>query len=208
MWLRISDIISFLFPPSEDEVSLAGHTPETFKKMYTCRKVGGSDDIYALSSFKEKPIRAAIHLNKFHNHTHAQRLLGSILHTFLENRALKEPALLIPIPLSSKRERERGHNQVTSVILKCTLPEERYVLEKNLLKKVRDTKPQTTLNKEERIKNPQGVYICTERARTCVPGAHIILIDDVVTSGATLKEAKKTLKGLRPASITCVALAH
>jgi ComF family protein len=176
--------------------------------MYICKKVDGSDNMYALCSFKEKPIRAAIHLNKFHNHVHAQRLLGSLLQTFLENRALNEPALLIPIPLSSKRERERGHNQVTSVILRCTLPEGQYVLEKNLLKKVRDTKPQTQLSKEERTKSPQGVYRCTDRAYTCIPGAHIILIDDVTTTGATLKEAQKTLKALKPASITCVALAH
>jgi ComF family protein len=164
--------------------------------------------VYALCSFKEKPIRAAIHLNKFHNHVHAQRLLGSLLQTFLENRALKEPALLIPIPLSSKRERERGHNQVTSVILKCDLPEGQYIFEKNLLKKIRDTKPQTQLSKKERRNNPESVYTCTNEAHRRIPGAHIILIDDVTTTGATLKEAQKTLKELKPASITCVALAH
>jgi ComF family protein len=205
MWLRITNILSFIFPPSEDELCVTCYTKPTFQKMYSLRKV---DDTYALSSFKETPIRAAIHLNKFHNHRHAQKLLSVLLETFLENRASGEHALLIPVPLSGTRERERGHNQVTSVVTLCTIDVQRYSFEEKLLKKVRDTKPQTSLDKLERKKSPEGAYTCTKRAHTCVPGAHIILIDDVMTTGATLREARRTLEKLKPASITCVALAH
>ena len=205
MWLRITNVLSFIFPPSEDEVCVTSYTKHTFQKMYSLRKV---DDTYALSSFKETPVRAAIHLNKFHNHTHAQKLLAVLLEIFLENRASTEEALLIPIPLSGKRERERGHNQVTSVIQSTLFSKEKFTLETTLLVKVKDTKPQTSLDRVKRKQNPEGAYIYTKNARTKVPGAHIILIDDVMTTGATLKEAMGTLEKLKPASIICVALAH
>jgi predicted amidophosphoribosyltransferase len=73
---------------------------------------------------------------------------------------------------------------------------------------VRDTKPQTSLKKKERKKNLQGAYVYVADPHLPVAGKHLILIDDVTTTGTTLAEAKWALKRANPASILCVAIAH
>lgn len=205
MWLRITKLLCVLFPLSEDEKNIMHHTPVTFKKMYGCRLV---QNVWVLSSFKQKEIRSAIHLNKFHNHVHAQKLLGQLLTLFLDTYTKTETALLIPIPLSSVRRRVRGHNQVESILKYSTINESRFQVATHLLLKVRDTKPQTSLDKKARKENLRGAYDYREDPYVPIAGRHIILIDDVMTTGTTLTEAKLIIEKQKPASILCIALAH
>ncbi|HSA59699.1 MAG TPA: ComF family protein [bacterium] len=99
--------------------------------------------------------------------------------------------LLLPIPLHAGRLRERGFNQ--AVLLARRLSR-RTGLPMNpfLLRKVRPTPAQATLSVEERRKNLRGVFQLKEPGR--VAGLHVMLVDDVATSGATLHEAARALK--------------
>jgi len=201
MYMRI---IEYLFPKSLDEKNIEECTEETFSKKCTPKKLRS---IVTLSSFSDTQIRSALHLNKFHNNTHAQTLLSSLLQTYLVT-LIEQEYLIIPIPLSRKRERERGYNQVTEIIAKihCNTPV--YRVERNILVRTIHTPPQTSLTKKDRLKNLSGAFALQSSQAHKISNAHILLIDDVVTTGSTLLHAQSVLIPHNPRSITCIALAH
>jgi ComF family protein len=97
--------------------------------------------------------------------------------------------LLIPIPLSKKRENRRGFNQA-ELIAKSFNINHGYKISL-ALKKVKDTKAQSSQSAPARAKNIKNCFVW---AGDNLKGKTIILIDDVVTTGATLNEAAAILK--------------
>lgn len=97
--------------------------------------------------------------------------------------------LVIPLPLSKKRQRWRGFNQA-EILARELSAHFSYDLNLNL-KRVKHKKPQAELNETERLNNVAGVFSFTGAE---LNGRTIILIDDVVTTGATLNEAARVLK--------------
>lgn len=159
----------------------------------------------SLSSFQDAEIRAAIHLNKFHDHEKAQMLLGALLHAHLAS--YQNPLILIPIPLAKERERSRGYNQVLRVILHAQIDATRVTIAQKALVRTRNTRPQTSLLKAQRQSNLKSAFELGPQS-ALVRDAHVLLLDDVFTTGATLNAAKSALIKGAPASIACIALAH
>jgi len=202
--LNFSNFINILFPVTEDEKIILTCTKDAF-----CRKLGSRyvHDVSILLAFSDNTVRSAIHLNKFHAHPHARKLLSSVLETWLTGLPSKL-YILIPIPLSSKRERERGYNQVTIVALDAVRTLPHITLTTHVLTKNKHTPPQTSLTKQGRAKNLKGVFSVSPEQGAYIKNKDIILLDDVTTTGATLHEAKAALLPHSPASIVCIALAH
>lgn len=100
--------------------------------------------------------------------------------------------LILPIPLHSKRQRERGFNQ--SELIASTLATQLHLpMLTDTLEKIKQTKPQAeTKNIQERRANLAGCFRVTKPE--LVLRKNIILVDDVCTSGATLIEATNVLK--------------
>ncbi|MFA6995604.1 MAG: ComF family protein [Patescibacteria group bacterium] len=110
--------------------------------------------------------------------------------------------LLIPIPLSKKRERWRGFNQ-TEILAREFSAAFGYPL--NLqLKRLKHRSPQAKLNENERSQNIQEVFVWTGED---LINQIIILIDDVVTTGATLNEAARTLRAAGATKVYGLVLA-
>lgn len=120
-----------------------------------------------------------------------------------------ENILLVPVPLHKKRLRERGYNQselLTREILKLDSAHI-FSYAPLLLVRVKETKPQAKSEKRNaRIKNLRDAFYSppTLHAR----GRVVILIDDVTTTGATLVEAKRSIRILRPRKILAFTIAH
>jgi len=117
----------------------------------------------------------------------AQRLLDSF---HLGNESA--PALLMPIPLSTARLRERGYNQAWELArrlarrLNCRA-------DATLLLRVKDTPHQLALAPDKRAGNVHAAFAIEPRRRAEVSGATVTLVDDVMTTGATVSEAARVL---------------
>ncbi|MCR4945202.1 MAG: ComF family protein [Clostridium sp.] len=117
---------------------------------------------------------------------------GDILVELLEEKikAFDNEYILTFIPVSSKTMKKRGFNQCEYLAREIAFRNNYKVI--NTLKKVRETKDQKTLSKKERKENLIGAFEIINKED--ILGKKIILIDDVITTGATLREAKKMLK--------------
>lgn len=99
--------------------------------------------------------------------------------------------MIVPIPITGKKMKERGYNQ-TELIAK----ELRFLIDKpykNVLCKIKDTKDQKSLVGQERADNVSGVFGIAEKAPD-IKGMSLLVIDDICTTGSTLSEAAKVLK--------------
>ncbi len=193
-------LFDILFPPSADTLRV-----RTLSKMHVRAlfQFHHTEDILVLSHFSNPDIRALIHETKFQNNTHATKLLGALCDLYFEKH-LHEYDIIIPAPLSSRRMRERGYNQVYEVLR--TLPHIRPYICTDVLKRSLHTTPQTELNRAERLSNIKNAFAVQNPS--AIFGKHILIVDDVVTTGATIREAKASLLPHSPASVTCLSFAH
>lgn len=120
-----------------------------------------------------------------------------------------EPALdaadaLIPMPLSTQRLRERGYNQAQVLAHALEAPK----VEDAVLLRVRDTPAQRTLSRSERLRNVEGAYLVDPLRQERVRGRRLLLVDDVMTSGASLTAAALALRQAGAATVSAVVLAR
>ncbi len=118
--------------------------------------------------------------------------VGALLATVRKHTSAtqgKLPDRVIPLPLARKRLAERGFNQ--SAVLAAQVSRQLGLpYAPHGLLKIRDTPPQAGLDREARLENVRGAFDCGES----LAGQHIAVVDDVMTTGATLSEAAKVLK--------------
>ena len=120
-----------------------------------------------------------------------------------------ERTSLVPVPLSSARKRERGYNQ--SALLAAGLASRwRIPVFENAIGRCRETQTQTRLTPEERQGNVAGSFTAGAGAVKQIAGKHVVLVDDVITTGATLNECAKVLynSGARIISYVTFGRAH
>jgi ComF family protein len=114
------------------------------------------------------------------------------------------PDLILPIPLHPKRLRRRGYNQ--SALLARSLAAVRGIgYQEDALARIRHTVPQVGLGPVERAENVKNAFAIK---RDLIDGRNILLIDDVLTTGATMRSAAETLLGGGVASVSAYCLAR
>ncbi|HTE47862.1 MAG TPA: double zinc ribbon domain-containing protein [Gemmatimonadaceae bacterium] len=105
---------------------------------------------------------------------------------------VEERRALIPVPLSSKRQRQRGYNQ--SERLAASLSHLWGVpMWADVLTRTRHTETQTQLTPGDRLRNVSGAFRAGASARNALRGAHVVVVDDVVTTAATLNACAAAL---------------
>lgn len=113
------------------------------------------------------------------------------------------PDTLIALPLANKRLAERGFNQ-SALLAERVARRLGIEYAAHGLLKVRDTPPQAGLNRRARLKNVRGAFA----SDASLAGRHVALVDDVMTTGATLSEAAKALKKAGAATVTAWVVAR
>jgi len=125
--------------------------------------------------------------------THA-RVLGVLLAEAARRRGGALPRMLVPVPLHARRLRERGFNQAAALARYAGRILEIPVAH-HAMHRLRDTPSQTALARHERHQNVSGAFAVRDiraRARLAAAG-HVAIVDDVMTTGSTLSEARATL---------------
>ena len=198
-WL--TQLLDIFFPPSPYELRIRALT---HAKLAALRTLPHARDTEHLFFYAHDDIRALIWQLKYKRDARAVDLLSTALHAHL-SETVRHDSLVIPMPLSTVRMRERGFNQVNAICKKAVSELPFCILAPNILMRTHAA-PQTTLTRYERLKNLSGTfYVPTPET---VTGKDVILVDDVTTTGATFREAKAALIAANVRSVRCIALAH
>jgi ComF family protein len=164
-----------------------------------------ADRVVALSF--EDPVDELIRDLKYRGEMANARLLGELLADAVKRRG-DPPRLLVPIPLHDARLRERGFNQAAALVRYAARSLE-IPFARSALRRTRDTPSQTTLDVAARRRNLQGAFAVNGfRARERLLAAdHVAIVDDVMTTGSTLAEARALLleAGIRRVETWAVA---
>lgn len=179
---------------------------EAFKKFY------GRIPVEHASAFlyfhKKGMVQEIIHNLKYKGHEEIGNFLGEWYASDLNNSSLpKDIDVIIPVPLHKKRLKERGYNQVTNFGLALSenfkIPFNNDILIRKVYSKTQSKK--NLLGRTEGIETVFDVDFSEEDTNK-----HYLLIDDVLTTGATLEACSKALLKIPGAkiSIVCMAMAH
>ncbi len=182
-----NDYCPFCFPP---KITPGGKTCSFCKKDYFL------DGLICATNLENIVVKKAIHLFKYPPFLkELSRHLSYLIINHLKltnNESRFRNFILTPIPISNKRLSFRGFNQSEEIAQELSsllnLPMEK------IIRRIKNTSPQTTLDKDHRRNNVLNAFIIEEKFQQKIKEKNILLIDDVLTTGATINEAAKILK--------------
>jgi len=147
------------------------------------------------------PLREAVHRLKYSGQTAGAPALAELLRPRLTLGV--GDWLLVPVALHPARLRERGYNQ-SAVLARALASDRPEHLAEGALRRVRRTDAQARLSQSERARNVDGAFRAD--SRICA-GREILLIDDVCTTGATLRAAAEALRDAGATTVSAAVLA-
>jgi ComF family protein len=159
-------------------------------------------------------MREAIHALKYGRLHPAAQKLGQMLADAIAQLATEAPAdlLVIPVPLHRSRHAQRGFNQSRSLaaqalqFLRKSHPQWRLTLAPSALMRLRATESQAGLTPRQRRQNVRNAFSVSDPSQ--VAAQHILVVDDILTTGATARAAAQTLLKAGAASVWVATLAR
>lgn len=157
--------------------------------------------IYCATSYKDNIVKM-IRGVKYHNQKELAYFQAKLMYNYWTNLEIsKSKFVIIPVPISDKRKKERKYNHMSLVateFAKLT----GYSINETLIRRIKDTKPQYKLDKKERAKNLKGAFIAQKENFINLENQKLLIIDDVLTTGSTVNELIKILKSEKVNDIT------
>ena len=114
--------------------------------------------------------------------------------------------IIIPVPIHNKRRKERGYNQ-SALIAKEFCKNINELEYEDILIKKKNTIAQSTLNKEERLKNAIDMYKIKENKQDIIYNKNVLIFDDIYTTGATANECAKAIREANPSKVGILTIA-
>ncbi len=175
-----------------------------------------TDNVIAPFSYQDPLMKKIIWNFKYYHHKYLGIRMGEILYDeLLEDIAdmsiytQGSPILVVPVPISKLRRKERGYNQAELIAkgMSDKGGKNLFILEKNIVFKNIETIPQARItNKARRLKNIKNTFSIKNKNR--IKEQTIIIIDDVTTTGGTINEILNLLKRNGAKKVIGFALAH
>ncbi len=160
----------------------------------------------AVASFDEGPVRQLVYRLKYYDRMEIARPLGRWM-ARAGAELLEEADLLVPVPLHRWRLANRQFNQsmalTTSISERCGVPVDAFALTR-----VKRSAPQVGLSRIQRAANMQGAFTVPAEKRHLIAGRRIVLVDDVLTSGATSNAAARILLRAGAAQVDLLVFAR
>jgi ComF family protein len=213
----LNTLIEFIFPDSKEERhARLVSVDELVRKAKRARTDSVTSNLGSTSvfSYKDTTVRQMIWLLKYRRDKKVAERFGAVLAEHLleelSDRVLfggVGQTTVIPIPLSNKRQHERGFNQSELIAKELVKRIPELSLLTDVLIKTVDSEHQAQArSKRARIENVTNSFALKNVAT--IKNKDVILIDDVITTGATMAEAKKTLYAGGARSVFPVSVAH
>ena len=149
-------------------------------------------------------MKEAIHKFKFEGRRSLSIPLGGFLVSYLEHSDIPAGKIdvIVPLPLSGKRQMKRGYNQ-SELLANAIAKRFSIVVDDSSLRKIKDITPQFELSREKRLSNIKGAFVCSP-----LTGKNVLLLDDIYTTGATVREAAGSLKAAGAGNVYVLTLAR
>jgi ComF family protein len=156
----------------------------------------------------ESPLREMIHSLKYGGWWRVAAALGDRMARLpMPLEVEEEVRLVVPVPLNRVRMRQRGYNQ--ALLLAEEVNSRRgWTVCPDLLQRARASGSQTTLHPSERRANVAGAFVAAPGAESLVAGEHVLLVDDVWTTGATALACGEALLGAGARAYSVITLAR
>lgn len=210
----LKQILDFILPPRAHYEIVRKLSEDSVISLPKSDKVLNSDWIIPLFQYKDNRVKAIIWELKYKENTKPLPTIGQLIFDEIVNIISdiimfnkNAEFLLVPIPMTDKAKIERNYNQ-SELISKAILEHDTQrilIYAPQWLLKIKETPKQShSESKEERMKNLENCF----EANKNISGKYVFLIDDVVTTGSTLKEARKTLIEVGAEDVYAFTIAH
>lgn len=153
------------------------------------------------------PARALVHELKYHHGFYALADIEEVIRRTPRVLELVRDAVLVPVPLHSRKERERGYNQSLLLAEAFARAAGGRTRVEMLMKREIDTVSQTAFDRETRRTNLKNAFAVARRA-VINPDQHYILVDDVFTTGSTLNSCARVLRRTGCLKLDVVTFGH
>ena len=157
------------------------------------------------ASLLESPARELVHALKYQGWRDVGRFMGAEM-ALRAGPDVKSTHFVVPIPTSSRNLRRRGYNQ--AAVIAAALAEALDIPLLACLERHRQVGTQTALNPMQRRANVSGAFVMAETMIPVVSGRRLMLVDDVITTGATILAAVRALGPGHPESVVAYAFAR
>jgi ComF family protein len=156
---------------------------------------------------KGSPYRKLLHKLKYANKPHIGVALGQLLgNEIAQVDDYSDVAFIIPVPLHIKRERKRGYNQSEKIAAGIGLATGKPVRTDVVFRR-QYNETQTKKTREERWGNVSGIFAVHPKAAALIAGKHILLVDDVLTTGSTIEACITTILGAAACKVSVATVA-
>ena len=210
--VRASALLQALFFPAHEKTHAWRRiAPARLHALYAPRQHARHPWIMVLYPYRAPEVRALMWALKFRGARGACASffppLVAVPPPLITPPEDKTPVLLIPVPLCPARLRTRGFNQsaLLAHALHRALPEMHWTVREDLLTRKHSGPPQSRLPRMQRMHNVSGAFHV--RHAEALAGAHVIVVDDIATTGATLREARRALLAAGARSVHALAFA-
>jgi len=224
-------ILDTLFPLFDAENELFSLSPEeAYARLpkspalpLECRKM------FSILAYKDERVSKMIWNIKYKKSARAVEMGGYILFSYLNEKLSPhlnknaedktQKIVLIPMPITGKRRRERGFNQTELLVNEIGRLDtgRKYEIVSDLLVRTVHKDRQTLKGRTERLESAQGLFELNENRLARLSGAHgsdqltgrvVIIVDDVITTGSTMKTALETFRERNFHNVYGLSLAH